>query len=710
VSARPASFVGVVREAFRRAVGWALAHRWKALAAIVAVGVACWGLAAVGAATMWFVAIAVLAVMVVAALPDAWKAKVLEAVGGILAAIAGLVGINVLVFDPFVSWVGGADADSKGWIVAGLVAAVFAFGAMAFWYVRFRGHWGIPASLVFGVATALALVLGAPFVVAKLDEHDDPPAERVTVPAASELDVSIVADRPQPSSALPAFDSEAPPPKLVVRYSVGFRRGRGVSWTLLDSSDPAEALRALQTGGDDLGREPEPRAGADHVLLLLVDGTPPVFERPDDLQEVEARRGEVSRWRRVARAAGGPGAPAFALLQTTDPARRRDWTDPDDPVRPVAIQQELASPTVTDAALQLALGASSREDFELALRYQPVLLFDSKEPVPRPLSIDALFDEGLVSQCDDGGTDTSCEPVASPRGLENGGKRLELESPSSKQLKSRAQADRDAVRAGGPAALVMGQPLSAIYVHPTTREVNGRRRLYLDYWWYLPDNPARSLWGSSCGAGLVIPGVTCFDHQSDWEGVTVVVDKTERRGKVRPKPLAVHYAQHASVVRYTWDELRRHWDGDTGLPERLEGVPGIEERPLVFVASGTHASYATRCPGIRQTCRQLAHDIEEKRHNGKLGWGGNYTTLCGEGSGCLQLLPTRSGGARPALWNAFEGPWGARRCVLGAYCNSADPPHGPARQGRYARPAFSDGEGSFENRDKPFKLRPYVDE
>jgi hypothetical protein len=413
----------------------------------------------------------------------------------------------------------------------------------------------------------------------------------------------------------------------------------------------------------------------------------------------------------VARAAGGPDAPAFALLQTTDAARLRDWTDPDSPVRPVSIQRELASPTVADAAVHFATGApTSREDFELALRHQPVLLFDSKEPVPRPLSIDALFADGKVSQCDDTGTSTGCEPIGDPRKLMNGGNRLELDLPRSGALRTRARSELRVVREEGPAALAMGHPLSTMYVHPTTREVNGRTYLYLDYWWYLPDNPARSGWGSFCGAGLVIPGVTCFNHQSDWEGVTVVVDRTARRGRVEPRLVSVHYAQHESVVRYDWDQLRRHWDGDNGIPDRVNGIPGIEERPLVFVARGTHASYASRCPGIETKCRQVAHDREEGRHDGKLSWGGNYTALCGEGSSCLQLLPTHKAGAQPALWNAFDGPWGERRCVLEIYCNSGDPPHGPGEQGRYRRPALANGNGDIASRKHPFARGTVVDE
>jgi hypothetical protein len=706
VSVRPASVVGVVQEAADRGKRWGRAHPWKAIAAVAAVGVGIAGLAALGKATTLLIALGLLAVMVIAALPDAWKAKALEGLGALLAATAGLLGINVLVFDPLF----GGAADSKASIVIGLFVAVVAFWAMATWYARFRGHWSTVASVAFGGVAAGLVVLGTPFLVPLLDKKDDPRTKPVTVPVPSKLDVSIVAERPQPSPALSELRPEQPPVDLQVRYSVGFRDGREVRWTLLGSPDPAEALQAVQAGGEDAGAQPDRRPGADQLVMLLVDGTPPVIEHPKELPDVEPRGGEVPRWRHVARVAGGRDAPAFALLQTTNPARLRDWTDPDAPVRPVSIQKELTSLTVTGAAVQLAIGApTSREDFELAVHHQPVLLFDKKEPVPRPLSIDALFADDDVHQCDDGGG-TDCELIGDPHDLDNGGKRLELDLPRSNVLQDRAKRELEVARRD-PAALSMGRPLSTIYVHPTTREVNGRRFLYLDYWWYLPDNPARAGWGSFCGAGLVIPGVTCFDHQSDWEGITVIVDRTERRGVVDPRPVGVHYAQHNSIVSYDWNELQRHWAGDEKLSERVKGIPGLEGRPLVFVANGSHASYATRCPGIERTCRQLAHDREEGTHDGKLPWAGDFTSLCGEGSSCLQLLPTRRGGAEPALWNAFDGPWGERRCVLGTiYCNSSDPPPGPGRQGRYRRPALATGEGSFEPGKKRFKAGTVVDE
>jgi hypothetical protein len=57
----------------------------------------------------------------------------------------------------------------------------------------------------------------------------------------------------------------------------------------------------------------------------------------------------------------------------------------------------------------------------------------------------------------------------------------------------------------------------------------------------------------------------------------------------------------------------------------------------------------------------------------------------------VAMLPTTSGGSAPALWNAFEGPWGQRNCFLRYYCDSTSPPAAPGQQARYEDPREHDG-------------------
>jgi hypothetical protein len=56
-------------------------------------------------------------------------------------------------------------------------------------------------------------------------------------------------------------------------------------------------------------------------------------------------------------------------------------------------------------------------------------------------------------------------------------------------------------------------------------------------------------------------------------------------------------------------------------------------------------------------------------------------------SACLQLLPTRDRGRKPALWSAYDGVWGDQKCILhGTYCNVERSPNSPGAQPRYTDP------------------------
>ena len=130
-------------------------------------------------------------------------------------------------------------------------------------------------------------------------------------------------------------------------------------------------------------------------------------------------------------------------------------------------------------------------------------------------------------------------------------------------------------------ALAHADVASRVYVHVTHTlpdAEGGDGLIYVDYWWYLPDNPAHSGSRRVCGPGFSIGGVTCFDHQSDWEGVTVVLRARD------PPAVAVNYAQHDGSVRYTWPALQRLWEL-TGA-RRFAPAGDLDARPLVFSARG----------------------------------------------------------------------------------------------------------------------------
>jgi hypothetical protein len=634
---------------------------------------------------------------------------VVRGAGAVLLALLALVGLNVVlhfVIDAF-------DLPRLP-IGLGLGLAAIVFGAVVYWSLR-GARYGKWPSGIAAAALALLVIVATPILVGELAaESSAVPAK--SEPVASKLDLLIVtAGRPRGIPREPPSDPSLA--QFDVRYSVGVADGDGVRWTLVGGEDRGEALRAIAAGRarpGDAGA-PLPRAGADPVLLLLVDGNPPVVETPAELPSLPGEPGEVERWKRIAAVAAPPPTPTFALLQTTAERRLGRWADRFEGRGEAVSIQALESTTATDAAARLAVAApTSRADLTLATEYRPVLLFDRAEPDPWPLAIYPLFTEGRVSLCHDlnvTGTDCGDGPIRNPAELESGGTHLRLRLRSSRELRRLARDElakqrREAAAEGAPVpeegaagAAPEGTPPpgteptgapgpppgagTAIYVHPSSAERDGRHLLYLDYWWYISDNPVAVGDGALCGAGLVIAGVTCESHQSDWEGMTVVVD----RGRAEPRVLAVHYAQHGDVVRYGWRALRRRWDRSRKIAGLLAGVSDASARPLAFVAEGTHSTYPIPCGD----CSQVAHaELNDGPHRGDFGWVGNDSGACG-GASCLRPLPTHDAGREPALWNAFDGPWGEHHCYLTYYCDSGSPPASPGHQGRYLHPARYDG-------------------
>jgi hypothetical protein len=578
--------------------------------------------------------------------------------GTLVVAWLGLLGFNVLLELLLLSWL----PVPKPSLEVGLILGVLVFAAVAtrllvLWHDR------LAVAIVTGGILAVLNVAGLPLLVGSREPEK---AVAAPQPMISDLDAIIVVPG-RTGDRVAQDDAPAVFPGWRVRYAVA-RAGADErpEWLALGTDDAEVARTAALGSGPAVAGGPQPRPGADQLVLLDVDATPPVTPRPWELREVEATPGEIDHWLRIADGLKvAKDTPVVALLQTTDAKRLRRW---DDALRgrggfALSVQRRRAR-SLTDAALHAAIEApTADEDLSLAVRFRPLMLFssDAKAGNDRPLDVDALLSKGIVRLCHDDRIDGAerCNRVDSSAGLVNGATHLKIP------------------REGTPVDVP-----SRIYVHP----VRAGRLLYLDYWWYLLSNPNKVGLGGFCGAGLALPGLTCFKHDSDWEGVTVVVDV----GGDEPVPVAVQYAQHSDVVRYSFQRLR----DVTWLQPRIRsllhaaGVKSVDtvDRPLVFVASGSHASYAVPC---RADCRQLAKpDIGEDRHDGRSmpTWVGNDGNRC-IADGCVRLVPTRAGGSKPALWNAYEGVWGERRCILISYCDAEVSPAAPASQTRYRRPS-----------------------
>jgi lysophospholipase L1-like esterase len=378
--------------------------------------------------------------------------------------------------------------------------------------------------------------------------------------------------------------------------------------------------------------------------------------------------------------------PTYALLTNPSSAQLRAWRAPLSGVtgRAGDALNIAALGGAAQSEAELGLRAVSESptaaaDLALAIAHRPILLFDSGEPVPRPLDIDRLLATGDISMCEGGQKlRSSCVQIHGGDDLQTGFDHMAFDTHT----------------------LATANVPSRIYVHVTDATqrmpVDGlpKRQIVLDYWWYLPDNPAHSGGGAFCGPGFEIAGVTCFDHQSDWEGVSEIL----AAGNPAGPPVAVNYAEHSGSARYSWDALQRLWLV-TGATKRAPAdETGI--RPLVFSARGTHASYPIGCsdvscpetavPGVADTSA-----LEDNPHDGKIAWSGDSDGGCG--GLCVALLPTRRDGTQPGSWNAWPGVWGTENCIMGLFCSSSEPPRSPGEQGRYQRPWCTNQSFGFIN-------------
>jgi uncharacterized membrane protein YqjE len=311
---------------------------------------------------------------------------------------------------------------------------------------------------------------------------------------------------------------------------------------------------------------------------------------------------------------------------------------------------------------------------ELAKRFRPILRFDTGEAW-RPLRIESLMAERndrdgpahRVCVVSDKGAQSGCEPLGSVGDIsgDTKGRRI-IDLAGDKfggaEHRSPALADCPGYDPDSNLRDCDRGPASAIYY----RVVNANGRYYVDYWWFLRYNRfAHAGAGSLCKQPLQRALVKCFDHEGDWEGVTAVTVPG------RATQLAsVGYASHDGVYRHAASDLERS-----------------DQRPEVFVAQGSHASYHVPCP---QRCAQPAKKygiaVPETNTDGSKLWGRNSDEDCfGSTPSCLQPLPARS-------WNAFEGRWGSRICKPGN-CRLELGPDTPSKQQRYKVPWCARGAG-----------------
>ena len=301
---------------------------------------------------------------------------------------------------------------------------------------------------------------------------------------------------------------------------------------------------------------------------------------------------------------------------------RRVWAS----IGALAICATVALGLAPAAAPALASPTAGRS-VALALRFRPRLLFDRHERW-RPTDVDRFLAEPGHQACPPVGQGP-CAPFTSVAQL----------TPAVAYLDMRGTHD-DGSDAVPPDLATCAKTL------PTLRECDGggrsviyanivRRgaRVAIDYWWFLRYN-AYSL----------------DRHESDWEGVTVIVNRAGTR------VLEVHFAAHTDVWRY-----------DADVPQIVDG------RVKVYVSNGDHAAYPRRCTRL---CRQTNPTLPEARFGGERSWIGNSAAGCR--SRCVHLL--LGDGDLPHRWAKWDGRWGAP--TVPAF----SPPRTPTFQRRFLDP------------------------
>lgn len=175
---------------------------------------------------------------------------------------------------------------------------------------------------------------------------------------------------------------------------------------------------------------------------------------------------------------------------------------------------------------------------------------------------------------------------------------------------------------------------SVVYAH-VAEQADRPGMLALQYWFWWYHNPAKN------------------DHEGDWEFIQLLFEADSVAEALAAPPVAVGYAQHTGGERASWDDDKLERDGD---------------RPIVYAARGSHASYFGSALYLGRSSRE--------------GFG------CDDTDGPSRrldpdviLLPDGVDDPDdPFAWLAFQGRWGQREA---GFFNG---PTGPYAKARWAEP------------------------
>lgn len=613
----------------------------------------------------------------------------------------------------------------QAWILLGTLGAI-AFVALIGYLMQRLLHLR-PSLWWMSVVLGIVVVVGVPAgrAVYEFELSSEPPPEAKPIPR--HVDILIV-NPPVPRGALdqlgPRKPTIPPPPEdfgrwngtfstatiLQERPNLSFSRGHLQVRSRHQSREEALAAMANQvrprsfivprlTPNDCLLRVWCPRPRHFGAVVLNVDGLRPIHGLSSFFgQKPEERRPRPESWSPQALGAlTALSLPVVVILRDADEERLSKWDEWAKTTR-LGSQRgyaigfaDLGRQALTDAALRVATERRRNIGDEwIAYRFRPHLYFDSGERYRRPVDVEEFLHSGAVQLCPRP-VELDCDTLTGEKPLDVDDGYLALPGPGPRL---------DRLVSGLRSVLYyhVDWPASEGWPRPPRAKSRpaGDNRVYVDYWWYFPYNPSPGNAGF-CGPGFTTDGWTCHDHESDWEGITVALTRDERGLFV---PESVTYAQHRIGLTYDWSAAVQRWKrlSDLRVCGRFargmcwrdaDAIPRYEDpHPIVFVADESHASYAEPCAGgCNQVGGLVTRALPEGRHDGAKPWPLNGDEACNSARGCLERLPHDLNG-EPALWNAFRGPWGRKRCVVWVLCDTGSAPPGPAQahNSRYMRP------------------------
>lgn len=332
--------------------------------------------------------------------------------------------------------------------------------------------------------------------------------------------------------------------------------------------------------------------------------------------------------------------------------------------------------------------ANTATEGDLIRRFAPAIYMDGGERW-RPINVDFFLQESKQLLCTLRGSTRRCDSRERTTLLADesrGGKYFDIGTPGTSDDDTYKVA-RDCGARGKTNQGYECDGSQPIYYAGRYSSEHG---LYaLEYWFFYRYNDGNS---KDCGGILdfackalgeaveVSSDKKRFgDHEGDWEGVTVYVDRDGKR--VRD----VVFHQHSSLVHYSRSRLRF-----------VKGTSRVQ----VFPAKGRHSTYPAAGNGVD------VHDVggvsgwardQGEVYDGKIAWEGNGRdpTRCKNGGACvLRFGVRRRTTMNQALvpegpWASYPGAWGGSLSKVLSPAGQGDSPYGPgigANSSSFRRP------------------------